>query len=220
MVAGRDSGADRLGQIFERLEKLDSRLTESELVDKRLEMRVDEVELSNTKLRLLIGSYSANLDAVLTEIMLEINRLKVVFTNQTGAIAFAAESITSIGPDEADSVLPYGTLLLNIGSHYNGRTYTFTSPNKGLYYFSWTTVTAVHRSCSYIALNGEAVDGYKSYGSGEAANSANQQALLELAPGDQVQVRLGNSNECQAIFHDANIILRSSSIKGFLIRKL
>lgn len=207
-----------------------AKLNNVEIGLRTLEYQQNDLELLSAK----IQQQSEEI-RILTEKKIEINQIESQITavedkleavarlmnNSLGAVAFAAELTHTVNLQ--NTIVPFGRSITNVGIGYSTSSYTFTAALRGLYYFSWTTLSEFKVGkypCTYLALDGNPVYGLSSFSYGNnASNGISQTAVLVLNEGQEVNVRVGQSSICQAFYSPKNY-QRISSFKGFLIRSL
>ncbi|XP_062400309.1 complement C1q-like protein 4 [Sardina pilchardus] len=108
-----------------------------------------------------------------------------------GAVAFYAALTQEFSRDD---VLKFTDVVMNVGGAYDAATGKFTSPQAGVYQFSFNILKGWQR------LQVELVSGDKVVATAVAVDmlatdSAHGSALLQLAKGDQVFLRLSDSEK-------------------------
>ncbi|XP_041958608.1 complement C1q-like protein 4 [Alosa sapidissima] len=128
-----------------------------------------------------------------------------------GAVAFYAALTQEFS---RDAVLRFTDVVTNVGDAYDTLTGKFTSPRAGVYHFSFNILKAGQR------IRVELVSGDKVVATAVAVDmlgtdSAHGSAILQLAKGDQVFLRLSGSDKTMV---DSNN--RFSTFMGHLLHAL
>jgi len=110
--------------------------------------------------------------------------------------AFSARASGSGTNPGSNQTLPFTTVNVNTGGHYNTATSTFTAPIAGMYFFYFQALGDAgvnNRAMAYIQLNSgphiEASATTKDY------NSVQAQVIISLAAGDAVRVQTAGGAE-------------------------
>ncbi|XP_012695483.2 complement C1q-like protein 4 [Clupea harengus] len=128
-----------------------------------------------------------------------------------GAVAFYAALKQEFGKD---AVLKFTDVVTNVGGAYSSSTGKFTSPRPGVYHFSFNILKAGQRILVELVSGGQVV------ATGVAldmlhTDSASGSAVLQLARGDQVFLRLSGSDKTMV---DSG--KRFSTFTGYLLHEL
>ncbi|XP_076100842.1 cerebellin-1-like [Mytilus galloprovincialis] len=112
--------------------------------------------------------------------------------------AFLARLENNLSSLSKHSTLIFQTVLTNIGDGYNPSNGVFTSKRKGVYFFSWSTLTKIGNMFpTEIVLNGNQV-GVKNHGYGNRHSDRNQpstqNAVVAMQNGDRVWIRASINN--------------------------
>lgn len=115
-------------------------------------------------------------------------------------------------------------LDVNTGSHFNNSNGRFTAPVSGKYFFIYTTMFSnpstndfalkLHKNGSMIVISNNHSGGGSS--NGHTWNDATVQAIINLVPGDYVDVRASGSNSSTCFLYGSTNS-RYGTFSGFLI---
>ncbi|KAL2086816.1 hypothetical protein ACEWY4_017875 [Coilia grayii] len=128
-----------------------------------------------------------------------------------GAVAFYAALTQEFG---RDAVLKFSDVVTNVGDAYSSATGKFTCPRAGLYHFSFNILKAGQRirvemvSADKVVATAVALDL-------QHADSASGSAVLRLAKGDEVFLRLSGSDK--TMVDNGH---RFSTFMGYLLHEL
>jgi hypothetical protein len=111
-------------------------------------------------------------------------------------------------------IIPMTYVPHNVGGHFSASTYRFTAPVAGNYFFAAkATQTGPATGPSLIITKNGAVYGFEmAIGYSVAYHSVGGEAIVPLAAGDYVDMRITNNNSVAM-----NIDLNRCSLSGFLI---
>lgn len=188
-----------------------------------LQRKLQRMQVENANLVQRMEEQVRDINILKNKVQKLENKEKHSNVNDTGSIAFAAELTHTVGPGVSGVILPFSREILNVGIGYSLATATFTAAFRGIYFFSWSVMVGTrYLSCSFLALNNVAVIGYGMHGTYSTAygTGSSQTAILVLNTGDQVNIKIGDHNNCQAYYGTAYKITRMSSFKGFLIKNM
>lgn len=165
------------------------------------------------------------MDKKLNNYKSDLENFKRILDKGAGSIAFVAELFDKAsGPNGENTIVPFNLGHLNIGNAYNTTEYTFTAPENGVYLFSWNNLGSYTQdglpACSYMAKNGQALPGFGIGGTLSDANAnpwSYQNAILRLNQNDRIDIRLGNSPYCVAIFNPVFDHTRGNTFIGVLL---
>ncbi|KAF7709165.1 complement C1q-like protein 4 [Silurus meridionalis] len=131
-------------------------------------------------------------------------------------VAFSASLIghggQTLGGYSTEEILKFQKVFTNVGGAYSSTTGKFTTPVKGVYYFSFTAFANGKSSMGvHLRKNGEQIVAIYDYNSNHKdVNGANRSVLM-LEKGDEVYIGLWSS---LYIFDSYNSV---STFSGFLI---
>ncbi|XP_016380310.1 complement C1q-like protein 2 [Sinocyclocheilus rhinocerous] len=147
----------------------------------------------------------ANSEAQIEEIKKENqDRPKVAFSASLGSNGF-------IGPVQADSTLVYKNVFINVGDAYNQDTGIFTTPVRGVYYFSFFYhCGTAHGTSLDLYRNGKQEALAAHHKSNDSPENGGNGLTLLLEKGDQVYMVLQNN---KWIWDSENVTV----FTGFLI---
>ncbi|XP_078609333.1 complement C1q-like protein 4 [Branchiostoma floridae x Branchiostoma japonicum] len=119
-------------------------------------------------------------------------------------------------PSSDTTVLTYDVILSNVGGAYTERTGKFVATVGGVFFFTFTGMTANPANSNYylrLMKNGEKmVSLHENNGAQAQYQAASNSAILMLRPGDEVWVELDKSG--RTVFSNVN---RYLTFSGFLI---
>ena len=124
---------------------------------------------------------------------------EMAFMDAKPKVAFQATLNVNTAHPSGTNILPYNTIVFDIGSNYNTSTYTFTAPFPGLYFFhlNLNLYSAPGNMMASIAQSGSLTRSH--YGTRISStisgdNNVNASAVLMLQPGDTVQPYSANQD--------------------------
>ena len=133
---------------------------------------------------------------------------------QSRVVAFSAVRTTSFTTSSGGQALPFETVYTNVGDDFNAATGRFTCEIPGIYMFTYNILT--HRGTSFTSLmkNDDRINSV--YRSSESFHDMiGNAAVLQLAAGDQVWLRVGDSG--QKIYSDGG---KYTSFSGVMLHEI
>ncbi|XP_061110396.1 complement C1q tumor necrosis factor-related protein 3-like [Conger conger] len=132
-------------------------------------------------------------------------------------VAFTASLVDAghghYGPFNTNAVLVLRNVLTNRGNAYSPTTGLFSAPVAGLYFFSFSSLSAGAQPCGVgLYRNAERVATACDHSAPATAHSAGNAAVLWLKAGDRVSLQLGAG--AMAIDDSS---LRQTTFTGFLV---
>ncbi|XP_060064605.1 complement C1q-like protein 2 [Ylistrum balloti] len=132
-------------------------------------------------------------------------------------VAFYAYSSTTLR-HLARRMLPFDTVITNIGNGYNKYTGAFTCSVPGIYFFTWTAYVGGgvgHHVDTELHRNGHPVAFAKGGSTTYLAMTGSASAILELAVGDAVWVQVSEVTGDHTVLYG-----EKTNFSGFLIQYL
>ena len=133
---------------------------------------------------------------------------------QSRVSAFSAVRTTSFTTSSTGQELPFETVYTNVGDDFNAATGRFTCEIPGIYMFTYNILTHTGTSYTSLTKNNDKINSV--YRHGETFHDMiGNAAVLQLAAGDQVWLRVGNSG--QKIYSDSH---KYTSFSGVILHKI
>lgn len=105
-------------------------------------------------------------------------------------VAFYAYLSSSVPSSDAHRIIPFDTVITNVGNAYHPHMGTLIAPKSGLYVFTWTIRLDGHRfHTTELVVNNKIVNALHFNPNGQIDGSVSSSVVVHVDQGDDVLIR-------------------------------
>lgn len=130
-------------------------------------------------------------------------------------VAFYAYLSSSVPASDAHRIIPFDTVITNVGNAYHPHMGTLIAPKSGLYVFTWTIRLSGHRyHTTELVVNNKIVNALHFSPNGQIDGSVSSSVVVHVDQGDDVLIRTSANYHNGEVLSDPN---GRSSFAGWIL---